>query len=98
MTGSRETLLQAARQAATEAMQSLAGQRPLFAFVFSCVSRLGYLGLSAQDEVATIREVIGSEAPLAGLFSYGEVAAQPDSPPMLHNKTVVVGIVGEPAP
>jgi len=95
MVGNQETMLQAAGEAAVEAMQPLGGRRPLLALVFSCVSRLGYLGPAAQQEVALIREVVGSETPLIGLFSSGEIGAQRDSPPTLHNKTVLVGVIGE---
>ncbi len=95
MTGDLEMLIQSAREAAIEAMQPLGERRPLLALVFGCVSRLAYLGARAQDEVAAIREVLGAETPFAGLFSFGEIAAQLDSPPNLHNKTTVVGLVGE---
>ena len=78
MTGSRETLRWSAREAALEAMQPLRGRRPPMALVFSCVSRLAYLGPGAQEEVAAIREEIGSSTLLIGLFSFGEVAAQQD--------------------
>lgn len=95
MVGNQETMLQAAGEAAVEAMQPLGGRRLLLALVFSCVSRLGYLGPAAQQEVAVIREVVGPETPLIGLFSSGEIGAQRDSPPTLHNKTVLVGVIGE---
>jgi hypothetical protein len=95
MTGNRETMIQSAREAAVEAMQPLGGRRPLLALVFSCVSRLAYLGPAAQQEVAAIREVIGPETPAIGLFSFGEIAAQLDNPPIFQNKTVVVGVIGE---
>jgi hypothetical protein len=96
MDGDRKTMIQAAREAALEAMQLLKGRRPLLALISDCISRLEYLGDAAQEEVAVIREVIGAETPLIGLFSYGEVGAQSDGPPTVHNKTVVVGIIGEP--
>jgi hypothetical protein len=95
MAGNQETLIQAAREAAMEAMQLLGGRRPLLALVFSCVSRLAYLGAAAQEEVAAIREALAPETPLIGLFSFGEIAAQLDRPPTLHNKTVVVATIGE---
>ncbi len=95
MAGSRETLVRSARESAVEAIQLLEGRRALLALVFSCVSRLAYLGPAAQEEVVAIREAVGPETPLIGLFSFGEIAAQQNSPPTLHNKTVVVGMIGE---
>jgi len=95
MTGDRETVLEAAREAAVDAMHVLEGKRPLLALVFSCVTRLVYLGPAAQEEIAIIREVIGAETPMIGLSSFGEIAAQESSPANIHNKTVVVGVIGE---
>jgi hypothetical protein len=95
MAGNRETMIQSAREAAVEAMRPLAGRQPLLAFVFSCVTRLNYLGPAAQEEVAVIREVVGSETPLIGLFSFGEIAAPLNSSVTLHNKAAVVGVIGE---
>jgi hypothetical protein len=96
MNGDRKTLIQSAKESAMEAMYLLKGRRPLLALVFSCITRLNYLGEAAQEEVAVIREVVGAETPLIGIFSFGEVGAQSDGPPTFHNKTVVVGIIGEP--
>ncbi len=95
MVGNRETILEAAREAAVDAMHALEGKQPLLALVFSCVTRLNYLGPAAQEEVAIIRRVIGTETPMIGLFSFGEIAAQVNSPTNLHNKTLVVGVIGE---
>ncbi len=94
MTGDRGTLVRAARQAAADASQQLKGRRPLLVMVFSCVSRLAYLGPTAPVEITTIRSVIGPSTPFIGLFSYGEVVDQAGSA-IFHNKTVVVGMIGE---
>jgi hypothetical protein len=95
MEGNKETLIEAAQQSAQQAVAPLGGKPPLMGLVFSCVSRLGYLGPAAQDEVATIRETLGAETPFVGLFSFGEIAAQQDCLPAFHNKTAVVGVIGE---
>jgi hypothetical protein len=38
---------------------------------------------------------MSAETPFIGLFSFGEIAAQRDSPSTVHNKTAVVGVLGE---
>jgi hypothetical protein len=96
MEGDKETLIEAAQQSAQQAIAPLQREAPLAGVVFSCVSRLGYLGPAAQDEVATIRETLGVKTPFIGLFSFGEIAAQQDCLPEFHNKTAVVGVIGRP--
>jgi hypothetical protein len=86
MEGDRKTLIQSAKESAMEAMYLLKGRHPLLTLVFSCITRLNYLGEAAQEEVAVIREVVGAETPLIGIFSFGEVGAQSDGPPTFHNK------------
>jgi hypothetical protein len=95
MMGDRETMIRSAREAAAEAVQPLGERRSLVGLVFSCVTRLAYLGAAAQEEVAAIGETMSAETPFIGLFSFGEIAAQQDSPSTLHNKTAVVGVLGE---
>jgi hypothetical protein len=95
MMGDRETMIRSAREAAAEAVQPLGERQSLVGFVFSCVTRLGYLGAAAQEEVVAIGEAMGAETPFIGLFSFGEIAAQQDSPSTVHNKTAVVGVLGE---
>jgi hypothetical protein len=94
MKGDRESLLNSARQAAEDAMAGLGGKPPLFALVFDCITRVNYLGEAASVEIETIQQVLGPETPVIGLVSFGEIAAQPYSPPAFHNKAVVVGVVG----
>jgi hypothetical protein len=95
MQGDKESLVKAAQLSAQEAVAPLGGKTPLAGLVFSCVSRLGYLGPAAQDEVATIRETLGADTPFIGLFSFGEIAAQQDLLPAFHNKTAVIGVIGK---
>lgn len=91
MNGEPDTLLAAARAAAARAVESLAGHPPAAAFIFDCISRLQYLREKALAEIEGIRDVIGREIPVIGMFSYGEIAPPPESGlTVLHNKTVVV--------
>jgi hypothetical protein len=91
MMGDPHALLAAAQTAAERAMEGLAGHPPAAAIVFDCISRLQYLRDEATAEMERIRDVIGRETPLIGIFSYGEIAPPSSSRlTVLHNKTVVI--------
>ncbi|MCS7220116.1 MAG: FIST C-terminal domain-containing protein [Anaerolineae bacterium] len=94
MSGEKEALLAAAQAAAARAMDGLAGHPPVAAVIFDCISRLQYLREEAITEIENIRDVIGRETPLIGMFSYGEIAPPPDSGlTVLHNKTVAICVL-----
>ncbi len=92
MIGDTRALLEAARAAAKRAVEGLAGHPPAAAVIFDCISRLQYLREEAVTEIEIIRDVIGRETPVIGMFSYGEIAPPSESGlTVLHNKTVVIG-------
>jgi len=93
MTGTAESLHQAAEGAARLARDALDGASPALALVCSCVSRLNYLGPRADDEIRALQSHLGEYVPPIGFFSYGEIASSAEAPALLHNKTVVVGAV-----
>jgi hypothetical protein len=91
MSGDKDALFAAARTAAQLAMDGLEGRPPAAVIVFNCVSRLLFLGDDAATEIDHIRDIVGHETPLIGMFSFGEIAAPPESGlAVFHNKTVVV--------
>jgi hypothetical protein len=74
MIGSRELALDAAQRAAQEAIRTLAGVA--CAVVFDSALRKTLLGpRHAAVEIAQIRHVIGRSTPLAGCYTYGELAS-----------------------
>jgi hypothetical protein len=93
MLGNRNTLILAAKEAARQAKNQIKGE-PLFALVFSCVSRLNYLGVGVKAELISIQAIIGMKTPVIGCFSHGEIAVVSPDVASLHNKTVVVGLIG----
>lgn len=95
MSGDKESLFAAAKQAAEQSVKSLGGRKPALAIIFDCISRLLLLGEDAQREIEVIRSVIGRDIPLIGLFSFGEIAAQESNPPAFHNKTVAVCTIAQ---
>ena len=73
MIGSRELALEAARQAAQDAIRSL--REVAAVLVFDSVARRTLLGeRCAAEEVACIRHIIGPSVPLIGCYTYGEQA------------------------
>ena len=91
MTGDQEDVIAAARAAARQAIDGLAGRSAAAVIIFDCLSRLNLLGDAADVEIEHIRSVIGDETPCIGFFSGGEVAAPPGfALATLHNKAVVV--------
>src|SRR5690606_40278297 len=64
MQGDRTSLLESAHLAAADALAALEGKPPVAAFIFSCVTRVAYLGSAITEELALIRSVIGQETPL----------------------------------
>jgi hypothetical protein len=87
MTGSKESLLLASSEAATEAKASLEGNPPALILIADCVSRLLYLGDDAQTEISNISTRLGETVPMLGFFSFGEIGIEKGGPPALYNKT-----------
>jgi hypothetical protein len=57
---------------------------------------LTLLGDDAATEIDHIRDVVGHETPLIGMFSFGEIAAPPGlGLAAFHNKTVVVCVLAQ---
>ncbi|MBI1976745.1 MAG: FIST C-terminal domain-containing protein, partial [Candidatus Omnitrophica bacterium] len=99
MMGSSDTILSAARKAASQAMSGLNGKKPLLAFVFNSVARKKLLRFQAREEIAAIQETVGPETPIAGFYSYGEQAplraAIHRGESHFHNESVVVVTISE---
>lgn len=73
MRGNRESVLDSTRVACEGALAGFAGRRALGVLAFNCIGRRGILGDEGiQEEIAVVSDCVG--APLAGLFTYGEIA------------------------
>jgi len=93
MEGDNESVIQAAKESAQKAVNSIGKRKPGLAIVFNCVSRLLLLGKDAQSELDAIRDVIGKDTPLIGFFTFGEIGSANGGPPVFHNKTVAVCVI-----
>ncbi len=74
MIGTKESCLDATRQAAEEAKKGLSGRKVNFALVFDSVSRYILLGRQANQELNIVKNALGENTPIFGLYTYGEQA------------------------
>lgn len=100
MIGTKESCLEAARQAALQVRAGLRDKKTEFALVISSVSRSYLLGRQAGAEIKIIREILGRETPLFGFYSCGEYAPLGSTnyygQTYLHNQTIaILGVAQE---
>lgn len=74
MLGDPEKAIQAAKEAAENALSQLKRAEPRVIFVFDCVARYKLLGPRIGEEIVAIQNVLGKKVPLIGFYTYGEQA------------------------
>jgi len=93
MEGDDESVLEATDQACASALSQLAANQPLGFVAFDCIARRGVLGdAGIQSEVDRIALLAGG-APVAGFYTYGEIARVRGTNGF-HNQTLVVLAIG----
>jgi hypothetical protein len=89
MEGDEESVLQATDRACDDALSALQGRRPLGMLAFDCIARRGVLGEEGiKTEIDRVSEN-GAGAPVAGFYTYGEIA-RVHGLSGFHNQTLVV--------
>jgi hypothetical protein len=69
----------------------VAGPVPELAVLISCVGRKLVLKQRTEEEVESVRDVLGVGVALTGFYSYGEICpAAPDADCELHNQTMTI--------
>ncbi len=99
MVGAKEACLSATQQAVDDVKRGLAGQAINFALVFDSISRYMLLGRQANKELEIIKEGLGKDTPLIGLYTYGEQAPLRATSYLgktyFHNQTItILGFAG----
>ncbi|MFH0827131.1 MAG: FIST N-terminal domain-containing protein [Candidatus Omnitrophota bacterium] len=74
MIGTKESCLAATQEALDEAKTNLLGKHADFVFVFDSISRYMLLGRRAQKELDIIKQGLGENTPIMGMYSLGEQA------------------------
>ena len=106
MIGTKESCLEATRQATEKAKKELPGLNPdltkaqknNFVLVFDSVSRYILLGREAGRELEIIKEGFGENTPIIGLYTYGEQAplraVSYQGQAYFHNQTITILAIG----
>jgi hypothetical protein len=88
MEGDADSVLEATDGACEDALAALDGHAPLGLLAFDCIARRGVLGEGIREEIGRIAEK-GGDAPVAGFYTYGEIA-RTRGISGFHNQTLVV--------
>ncbi|MBB1192628.1 histidine kinase [Flavobacterium sp. SOK18b] len=69
---------------------------PELALLVSCVGRKLVMNQRVEEEIEHVREVIGLQVPVAGFYSYGEMAPlNGETTCELHNQTMTLTLISE---
>jgi len=91
-----ERLIDGAVGAASVSQHVLGVREPQLGVLISCVGRRMVLGQRTEEELESVREVVGDTPALAGFYSYGEIAPLAESKPCeLHNQTMTITLLSE---
>ncbi len=91
-----ERLIDGASNAARASHETIGRRTPELAVLISCVGRRMVLQQRIEEEVESVREILGPGATLAGFYSYGEIAPfSPSEPCELHNQTMTITTLTE---
>lgn len=95
MMASVDGIAQGAQTAADLAMTKRKN-KPELALLVSCIGRKLVMNQRVEEEVEQVREVVGDKVPLAGFYSYGEMAPFNGSTSCeLHNQTMTLTLISE---
>jgi hypothetical protein len=93
-----ERLIDGATGAARTSFEGIGAESPQLALLISCVGRKLILKQRIEEEVESVREVLGDGPVLAGFYSYGEISPfTPSTRCELHNQTMTITTFSEVA-
>ena len=97
---SRNSIIRGSTLAAKQVQKTLGKSKPKLVLMFSCVARKMVLGRRTNEEINSVRKVIGRNVPVFGFYTYGEIGPIDKRIRSLkstrwHNETVVLWTLGE---
>ncbi|OUD37462.1 FIST signal transduction protein [Flavobacterium sp. FPG59] len=95
MMASVDGIAQGANTAANYGMKNRT-TAPELALLVSCIGRKLVMSQRVEEEIEHVREVIGQQVPIAGFYSYGEMAPfNGETACELHNQTMTLTLISE---
>lgn len=91
-----DRLIDGASGAAKTSYEALGSAAPELAILISCVGRKMVLKQRIEEEVESVRDVLGAKTALTGFYSYGEISPfTPNAACELHNQTMTITTLSE---
>ena len=91
-----DRLIDGASQAAQASYTTIGASSPDLAILISCVGRKLVLKQRIEEEVESVREILGDRTVLTGFYSYGEISPfSPSATCELHNQTMTITTFSE---
>jgi hypothetical protein len=91
-----DRLIDGAHGAAGASYEAVGSQSPDLAILISCVGRRLVLKQRVEEEIESVRDVLGEETTLSGFYSYGEIAPfRASARCELHNQTMTITTISE---
>jgi hypothetical protein len=91
-----DRLIDGASQAAEASHATIGASSPDLAILISCVGRKLVLKQRIEEEVESVREILGDRTVLTGFYSYGEISPfTPSAKCELHNQTMTITTFSE---
>lgn len=90
LVGTRRDCEKAAQQAAQQALLGLGGAKPVFALLLVDIAWQMLLKANPGAEVTAVQEMLGSQVPLAGGYTLGQIIPGAGAPTFLNQHIVVI--------
>ncbi len=97
MKADTDRLIDGANRAAQISLQRMPPKnQPQLAILISCIGRHMVMKQRVEEEVETVKDILGEKCRLTGFYSYGEISPlEPGKPCELHNQTMTITTFSE---
>ncbi len=94
LVSSAENCLAATRLATQQALEELGGAEPALALIFADIAFEMMLQAQPGSEISAVQSVLGSDVPIIGGYTYGQIGRDPGGRPELYNQHIQIVLFG----